>query len=187
LQVFRTSELSCIARFFILLLDTIQGYFVMIKSILRDYFAPLSKASVPSLSNGDLATSIFVARYLSTRSRASRARVGCVIWDTSLRTIVSIGYNGTAPGADNTMEIDNVTLPSVIHAEINALSKLSWVQRYKRSLVLVCTHLPCISCASAITKTKISHVYYLDNYGSLDGLRYLRSFPHMKITRVIPQ
>lgn len=139
------------------------------------------------ISKSDLHFCVRVARLLGARSRAVRARVGCVIWDAKLRTIVSVGYNGTPPGSDNTMEIDNVTLDSVIHAEMNCLSKLSFFQKhFSNNLLMVVTHTPCLKCAQEIVKTKMKHVYYLDNYGNHAGLLLLRE-KKIPMTRIVEQ
>ena len=120
----------------------------------------------------DMTFCVNVCRMLARRSRATRAQVGCVIWNRDLRTIVSLGYNGTAAGEDNEMERNNVTLDTVIHAEMNALGKLRWYQRRKH-LVLFVTHTPCINCAQNIIDARIAEVYYLENYGSHKGVELL--------------
>jgi len=114
-----------------------------------------------------------VVRRLARNSRATRAKVGCVIWDMKHRTIISLGYNGTPEGTDNEMERDHVTLPTVVHAEMNALRKLRWYQR-RRHLIMFITHAPCHACAMAMVKAGIRKVYYLDNYGKPTGLQHLR-------------
>jgi dCMP deaminase len=125
------------------------------------------------MHQGDMQLCVNVAKMLAKRSRAMRAQVGCVIWHTEKRTIISLGYNGTPAGEDNTMELNNKTLDTVIHAEINAIKKLSWWTRRKH-LVLFVTHSPCVNCANAIVTAGIRKVYYLDNYGTPAGLNLLR-------------
>lgn len=119
----------------------------------------------------DIKFCIKTARLLASRSRATRAKVGCVIWDRKKRTVVGIGFNGTVPGADNTMEVDGKTLPTVIHAEVNAISKVGWWTR-RRSILFV-THSPCYNCAVEIVKSGIREVYYIEPYGDARGLKYL--------------
>ena len=117
---------------------------------------------------GDLHFCVRTVRLLAARSRASRARVGCVIWHVPTRRIISVGYNGTPEGEDNTMEHNNVTLSHVIHAEMNALKKLSWWEKFSllKNSVLVVTHTPCVKCTTMILDTKIPTVYFLDSYGN---------------------
>ena len=132
----------------------------------------------------DMLFCVDVVKRLARNSRATRAKVGCIIWDVKKRTIVSLGYNGTPEGEDNQMELNNVTLDTVVHAEMNALRKLSWYQR-KRHFVLFVTHAPCKNCAAEIVKSGIRKVYYLDNYGSAAGLEHLRAH-HVDVRRLLP-
>lgn len=120
------------------------------------------------MHSGDLHFCVRTVRLLAARSRASRARVGCVIWHVPTRRIISLGYNGTPEGEDNTMEENNVTLNTVIHAEMNALKKLSWWEKFwlLKDCVLVVTHTPCANCTTAILETKIPTIYFLDSYGN---------------------
>lgn len=120
----------------------------------------------------DVRFCIQTSRLLAHRSRATRAKVGCVIWDEKKRTIISVGYNGTAPGESNLMEHNGKTLPTVRHAEWNALEKLHFWQSWGKTMFV--THSPCESCARNIKKRGIHHVYYLENYGTAQGLNYLR-------------
>ena len=122
----------------------------------------------------DMLFCVDTVRRLSRNSRALRAKVGCLIWDMKRRTIISLGYNGTPEGEDNLMERDNVTLDTVVHAEMNALRKLRWWEMRKH-LVLFVTHAPCKRCAEMIVKHRIRKVYYLDNYGAPSGLELLRA------------
>ena len=121
----------------------------------------------------DITFCMSVMNLLASRSRATRAKVGCVIWHPRKRTIIGVGFNGTEAGEDNTMEKDGKTLETVIHAEENALMKCSWWQL--RKSILFVTHSPCLSCAMKIKKYGVRMVYYLEPYGKADGLEYLRS------------
>ena len=132
----------------------------------------------------DMLFCVDTVRRLSRNSRAQRAKVGCIIWDMKRRTIISLGYNGTPEGEDNQMELDNVTLDTVVHAEMNALRKLRWWERRKH-LVLFITHAPCKRCAEMIVKYRIRKVYYLDNYGAPSGLEHLRAHA-VDVRRLLP-
>lgn len=136
---------------------------------------------------GDMRFCIQTIRALSQRSRAVRARVGCVIWHRPSRRIISVGYNGTPAGADNTMERDNKTLDTVIHAEMNALQKLFWWERWfmLSDCTLFVTHTPCVSCARSILATNISEVFYLDNYGSSMMTQTLFREQHRHFMRIL--
>ena len=132
----------------------------------------------------DMLFCVDTVRRLSRNSRATRAKVGCIIWDMKRRTIISLGYNGTPEGEDNQMELDNVTLDTVVHAEMNALRKLRFWE-LRKHLVLFVTHAPCKRCAEMIVKHRIRKVYYLDNYGAPSGLEHLRAHA-VDVRRLLP-
>jgi deoxycytidylate deaminase len=131
----------------------------------------------------DMLFCVDTVRRLSRNSRALRAKVGCLIWDMKRRTIISLGYNGTPEGEDNQMELNNVTLDTVVHAEMNALRKLRFWE-LRKHLVLFVTHAPCKRCAEMIVKHRIRKVYYLDNYGAPSGLEHLRAH-HVDVRRLL--
>lgn len=59
------------------------------------------------------------------QSKANRAKVGAVLVTNT--GIVIPGYNGTPTGTDNACEYENnVTLPSVIHAETISLRRCTY-------------------------------------------------------------
>ena len=108
---------------------------------------------IPEVPMRDISICVSVIKTLAYNSRSTRLRVGCVLWDSYERNIVSIGYNGTPPGEDNKMEEDNVTLDTVIHAERNAIMKLSRLRT--RNLVCFITHSPCLACAKLLKQRGI--------------------------------
>ena len=110
-------------------------------------------------------------------SSARRLHVGCVIVKND--TIIGIGYNGMPSGWDNNCEtetyiddfhIEMVTKPEVIHAEANALAKVTKSTNSSEGAHLFVTHAPCLDCAKQIYQAGISHVYYRNNYKSEVGL-----------------
>ena len=101
-----------------------------------------------------------------------RSKVGCVIVKDD--RIVSIGYNGTPPGEDNTCEdINNVTKPNVIHAEINAINKIASEPHLLQGAALFCTYMPCLPCARKIFEVGVTQVFYRYAYRLVDGVTYL--------------
>jgi len=131
----------------------------------------------------DLGMMVSLGQTLAAMSTATRLKVGSVIFDPETRNIISVGYNGTPPGEDNTCEVDGVTKDNVIHAEINALEKIRDihlsvpVSRYKQTewyltgKILYTSTSPCITCAHAIAEAKIKQVLFLNRYsGSRDGI-----------------
>ena len=137
----------------------------------------------------DMAFCVKTIRTLSHYSRATRARVGCVLWHRPSRRIISMGYNGTPEGEDNTMEENNITRDCVIHAEMNTLGKLSWWERWRimRQCVLFVTHTPCERCAQAIVKHNIPMVYYLDPYGNTLMSHQVFRESNTRLVRILEQ
>jgi dCMP deaminase len=114
-------------------------------------------------------------------SSARRLHVGCVIVKND--TIIGIGYNGMPSGWDNNCEtetyiddfhIEMTTKPEVIHAEANALAKVTKSTNSSEGAHLFVTHAPCLDCAKQIYQAGISHVYYRNNYKSEVGLDFLQ-------------
>jgi len=107
-------------------------------------------------------------------SSCVRRKVGCVIVKNG--TPIAIGYNGTPSGEDNCCETEeNVTKPNVIHAEDNALRKLTKSSESAEGAIMFVTTAPCESCASRIIDAGISKVYYVDLYRNKDGIDYLNA------------
>lgn len=104
-------------------------------------------------------------------STAERLKVGAIV--VKDHRIISIGYNGTPKGWDNTCEIGDVTKPEVIHAEANAIAKLARANESGLLAEMYLTHSPCVECAKIIYTSGISHVYYANDYRSADGVRFL--------------
>ena len=106
-------------------------------------------------------------------STAKRLHVGaiCVKDDK----IISIGYNGTPQGWDNSCEDENgKTLPEVCHAEANCLMKLARHNGGAHNSTMFCTHSPCIECAKLIYGAGISTLYFINEYRSHEGINFLK-------------
>ena len=114
-------------------------------------------------------------------SSAKRLQVGCVIVKNN--TIIGIGYNGMPSGWDNNCEmvkhtdftgtVVTMTKPEVIHAEQNALIKLSKSTNSTDGATMFITHAPCLDCAKLVYQSGINSVYYRDTYKNDDGLKFL--------------
>lgn len=107
-------------------------------------------------------------------SYAQRLKVGCVIVDPRVDQPLSIGWNGTAPGAPNVCEKEvdgQLVSVGVIHAEENALSKLPQRTEDCCGLVMFVTHSPCPECTRRIIDSgKIAKVFYDRPYRIIDGI-----------------
>lgn len=113
----------------------------------------------------------------SNLSHAERLKVGAVI--TKDDRIISIGYNGTPSGLDNTCEIEKngklVTKQEVIHAEANAILFAAKTGIATDKTMLVVTHSPCFECAKMIIQAGIKIVYYKELYRDDSPLDLLES------------
>ena len=110
-----------------------------------------------------------IAQEVSSLSRCTRSKVGVVIIKD--KNIVSYGYNGTPAGFDNTCEIDNKTLETVLHAEANAIIKAG---KLAFGADLYTTMSPCLECCKLIKQAGISKVYYKEEYRDKKGLTLLK-------------
>jgi dCMP deaminase len=117
---------------------------------------------------------INIAKEVSTLSHCQRSKVGAVIVKDN--NIVSFGYNGTPTGIDNCCERDGVTIPEVIHAEMNAILKAAKTGYSVDGASLYLTLSPCVECAKLILQSGIKRVLYLDQYRKTDGVDFLKQF-----------
>jgi dCMP deaminase len=140
-----------------------------------------------------------MAYQIAKLSYAKRRRVGCVIVkDTQ---IISTGYNGTPHGFENECEEDQiryyenpdhaatleekgyacengccskeVTRREVLHAESNALAKISKSTLSSNGADLYTTTCPCFDCAKLIIQSGIKRVFYSEDYRDMSGVALL--------------
>ena len=101
-------------------------------------------------------------------SHCKRNKVGCLI--VKNRTIISDGYNGTPSGFPNECEdCDNKTLPIVLHAEANAITKISKSTNSAENSTLYVTLSPCFDCAKLIIQSGIKRIVYAEKYRNTDS------------------
>ena len=122
------------------------------------------------------------AQVYAELSTAVRLQVGCVIVKDN--TIIGIGYNGMPSGWDNVCEEIKHTdftgtvlmksKPEVLHAETNAIAKVSRSNNSTDSADLFVTHAPCLECAKLIYQSGIKSVFYRDTYRSEEGIKFLQ-------------
>ena len=110
-----------------------------------------------------------VAYRASKESNDDKVRVGAVV--AKDRNILAYGYNGTASGSNNVMRgSDGKTLPTVIHAEQNAIAKLAKSTQSGEGAAMFSTHFPCMNCALSIIQAGITDVYYHIDYKCMSAL-----------------
>jgi len=113
-----------------------------------------------------------VAYTFAELSHCKRRKVGCVIVKND--TIISIGYNGSPAGWDNCCEgEDGLTLPHIIHAEMNAVTKLTCSNESSVGSEMFITTAPCLPCATVLSEIGLTHIYYAECYKGTEGLEHL--------------
>ena len=141
-----------------------------------------------------------MAYQIAKLSYAKRRRVGCII--VKDKQVISTGYNGTPHGFENTCEevqtreIENenhkkvleekgyecedtccskvVTKREVLHAESNALAKISKSTLSSDGADLYTTTCPCFDCAKLIIQSGIKRVFYSEDYRDMSGVALLK-------------
>jgi dCMP deaminase len=122
-----------------------------------------------------------IAKRVSAMSTAKKLNVGAIVVKDN--RIISLGYNGTPSGWDNNCEEEYVdedgttvlkTLPEVLHAESNCISKLARSSESGQGSTMFSTHSPCLECAKLIYQSGISEVYYREDYRSDQGIKFLK-------------
>lgn len=121
------------------------------------------------------------AEVFAELSHARRLHVGAIVVKDD--RIISIGYNGMPAGWENNCEeqiyeedgfhITLKTKPEVLHAETNAIAKVSRSTVSSEGSILFCTHAPCIDCSKLIYQSGINHLYYRDTYRDSRGIEFL--------------
>lgn len=107
-------------------------------------------------------------------SHDNRAKVGACFVKDGL--ILSHGWNGRISGEDNVCQDENnVTLPSVMHAEENAILRAAKHGKSLLDSTLYCTHTPCEPCARRIVSVGIKRLVYYQEYRDTSGVDFLRS------------
>ncbi|RPG57436.1 MAG: dCMP deaminase family protein [Flavobacteriales bacterium TMED96] len=106
-------------------------------------------------------------------SYCKRRQVGAII--VKNRMIISDGYNGTPTGFENVCEDeDNYTKWYVLHAEANAILKVTSSTQSSDGATLYVTLSPCRECSKLIHQSGISRVVYSEAYKDLSGVEFLK-------------
>ncbi len=106
-------------------------------------------------------------------SYCKRRQVGALIVKNKM--IISDGYNGTPTGFENICEDDeNYTKWYVLHAEANAIMKVSASTQSSEGATLYITLSPCKECSKLIFQSGIKRVVYYKEYKDTSGLEFLK-------------
>jgi dCMP deaminase len=132
-----------------------------------------------------------MAERFAKLSYSKRLKVGAIVVKDN--RVISIGYNGTPAGWDNTCEeVVDVsrqdprydynhfskelkTKKEVIHAEANAIGKLARDGEAGLGGTMFITHAPCLDCAKLIYQSGISSVLYRNSYRDTAGVNFLET------------
>ena len=108
----------------------------------------------------------------SKLSYCKRRQVGSLIVKDKM--IISDGYNGTPSGFENFCEDeDGYTKWYVLHAEANAIAKVSGSTQSTKGATLYITLSPCKECSKLIFQSGISRVVYSKKYKDQSGIDFL--------------
>jgi dCMP deaminase len=113
-----------------------------------------------------------MAREWAKLSHCSRKKVGAIIVKDGI--IISDGYNGTPSGFDNCCENDiGETQWYVLHAEANAILKLSRSNNSGHGSTLYITLSPCKECSKLVLQAGIKRVIFSKGYKDDSGIKFL--------------
>lgn len=114
-----------------------------------------------------------MARTWSELSHCVRKKVGAIIVKNDM--IISDGYNGTPSGFDNCCENEKGdTHWYVLHAEANAILKVSKSTNNSKGATLYLTLSPCKDCSKLILQAGITRVVYENDYKDISGVSFLK-------------
>lgn len=115
-----------------------------------------------------------MAREWAKLSHCRRKQVGALV--VKDRTIISDGYNGTPSGFENCCEDENdETKWYVLHAEANAILKISRTTQSCEGATLYLTLSPCRECSKLVFQAGIKRLVYINDYSDGEGLKFLRN------------
>jgi len=120
----------------------------------------------------------------AAQSVATRHKVGALVVTPS--GMLSSGWNGTPAGMDNCCESSLVedednpgkvrckSNPEVIHAERNAIDKMTREGVSTKDSILFVSRAPCFECAKALHGLGLKAIYYEENHDDMRGVDLLR-------------
>ena len=113
-----------------------------------------------------------MAETWASLSHCNRKQVGALIVKDGM--IISDGYNGTPSGFDNCCEDgEGNTHWYVLHAEANAILKVSKSTNSAQGATLYLTLSPCKECAKLILQAGITRVVFKNEYKDNSGINFL--------------
>lgn len=105
-------------------------------------------------------------------SKCPRKQVGCCILLPS--GMLSIGFNGMAPGDNDEWEDEGVSNTDVVHAELNSLGKMLEEGVSAKGASVFLTLSPCKECSKLLVRANVKRVVYVEEYRDIEGIEYLQ-------------
>lgn len=94
-------------------------------------------------------------------------------WLDSEEFAMKYPYEGFHQEAQRVVRYGLKTKPEVLHAESNAIAKVSGSTESSQDATMFCTHAPCLQCAKLIYQSGIKSLFYRDTYRENTGLEFL--------------
>mgnify|MGYP003147567867 CR=1 FL=1 len=111
-------------------------------------------------------TYMSIAKQISNLSYCKRKKVGSIIVKNN--NILSFGYNGSPSNYINKCEENNITHWYVLHAESNAIAKISRSTQSSEGATLYSTLSPCVECAKLIIQSGIKEIIFSNWYKNIN-------------------
>ena len=135
-----------------------------------------------------------IAYAAAEQSVATRHKVGAVV--VTPKGMISLGWNGMPAGLSNQCEDTVVYDPilgedrpktnqEVIHAERNAIDKMTRQGVPTAGAFLFITRSPCFECAKAIHGLGFAHIIYDEEHDCYEGVNLLRSTGNLVTQRML--
>jgi len=124
-----------------------------------------------------------ILKNIKDLSNSSTTKVGCIALRKDFSKIASFGYNGSYSGAVQNTETgteEDSLIPGesgFIHAEVNMIAKFK--EYDPENYIVLLTLSPCKMCTKILVNAGFKHVYWIDDYRSLE---HLEIFNQCKIT-----
>jgi dCMP deaminase len=90
--------------------------------------------------------------------------------------MLSVGWNGSPPGLPNVCEdLAGKTLPTTLHAERNAIDKMTRQGVPTEGSILFVSRAPCFECAKALHGLGLKLILYKEKHDDMTGVAFLNS------------
>lgn len=119
----------------------------------------------------------------AAESLSERHQVGAIV--VTPTGMISVGWNGTPSGLDNCCESREIVMedgkarykskPETIHAERNAIDKMTRQGVPTSGSVLFVSRAPCFECGKALHGLGLKYILYQEDHDDMRGVELLRA------------